>query len=104
MVIIKLTKCAGSVRFRCGCGKLTFCLDFIIFATFKNDLHVFCYIHMVFCYDSSVYESLNKCILSIVSVRQSVTFRTSIWLLKFAIHALVGFDNNVICFLDMYHS
>ena len=39
LVLIKLTKVAVSVRFRCGCGKLTFCLYFIIFAIFKNVVH-----------------------------------------------------------------
>ena len=39
LVIIKLTKFSVSVRFRCGCSKLTFCLYFIFFAMFKNVVH-----------------------------------------------------------------
>ena len=39
LVIIKLTKFAVAMRFRCGCSKLTFCLYFIIFAMFKNVVH-----------------------------------------------------------------
>ena len=39
LVLIKLTKFSISVRFRCGCGKLIFCLHFIIFAIFKNVVH-----------------------------------------------------------------
>ena len=36
LVIINLTKFSVSVLFRCGCGKLIFCLYFIIFEIFKN--------------------------------------------------------------------
>ena len=39
LVIIKLTKNAVPLRFRCGSGKLTFCLYFINFAIFKNVVH-----------------------------------------------------------------
>ena len=39
LVLIKLTKNAVALRLRCGCGKLTFCLYFIIFAIFKNIVH-----------------------------------------------------------------
>ena len=41
LVLIKLTKNPMSVRLRCGCCKLTFCLYFIIFAMFKNIVHSF---------------------------------------------------------------
>ena len=37
--LIKLTKIAVPARFRCGCGKLTFCLYVIIFPMFKNVVH-----------------------------------------------------------------
>ena len=39
LVIIKITKFAVRVRFRCGCGEFTFCLYFIIFAMYKNVVH-----------------------------------------------------------------
>ena len=39
LVLIKLTKFAVALRLRCGCGKLTLCLYFIIFAVFKNVVH-----------------------------------------------------------------
>jgi len=40
LVIIKLTKCSVPVRFRFGCGYLTFCLYFIIVAIFNNVVHI----------------------------------------------------------------
>ena len=39
LLLFKLTNFAVSVRFRCGCGILTFCLYFIMFAMFKNVVH-----------------------------------------------------------------
>ena len=39
LVVIEFTKYSVPVRFRCGCGKLTFYLYFIICAIFKNVVH-----------------------------------------------------------------
>ena len=39
LVIIKLTKFAVPVRFRCGCGELTFVFNSSFFAMFKNVVH-----------------------------------------------------------------
>ena len=39
LVLIKLTKFSVSVRFRCGCSKLTFVLISSFFAMFKNVVH-----------------------------------------------------------------
>ena len=39
LVLIKFMNVAVPVRLRCGCGKLTFLLSFIIFAIFKNVVH-----------------------------------------------------------------
>jgi len=41
LVIIKLTKNAVPLRFRCGSCKLKFCRYFTIFAMFKNVVHSF---------------------------------------------------------------